>query len=94
MGFHKYGVRFASDTASMMRWMYPFGSSAKQGDQLQPAREFVSVEIRLLSGEHTILRIVSTSFLGGLNAVKLSLRCAVLCYAASACTASLIHSLS
>lgn len=68
MGCHRCFVRLTSNTASLMQWMYPLRSVAKQGDGLQPAQEFVSVEIKLLSGVYTFLRIVSKPVLGGLNA--------------------------
>ena len=70
MGFHKCFVRLTSNTASLTKWMYPFRRSVNQGDEPQAVREFVSVEIRLLSGEHTFLRIVSTPPLRGLKAFK------------------------
>ena len=61
MGLHRCFVRLTRNTASITQWMYPFRAFATQGDEVQPAREFVSVEIRLLSGNHTIVRVVSPS---------------------------------
>ncbi|KAL3152788.1 hypothetical protein ABBQ38_012372 [Trebouxia sp. C0009 RCD-2024] len=44
----------------MLRWVYSFGTSAKQPNKLQSIHEYVSVEVSLLCGEHTILRIEPT----------------------------------
>jgi len=63
MGFHRRFVRLTGNTARMIQWIYPLRASAEQGDEVQTTREYVSLEIKLLSGIHTILRIVSTPVL-------------------------------
>ena len=67
-------VPLISSVSSTMRWITPFRPSAKQANDVQAARECISVEVRLLSGEHTILRIVSSSPLEGLVRRSLNLQ--------------------
>lgn len=58
LGLHTSMLRFKSNTAATLRWIYPFRSASRSTDQLQ-AQEYVSVEVKLLSGIDISLRIVS-----------------------------------
>ena len=60
---HASLMQFKNNTAATLRWVYPFRSSNRSIDQLHVAQEYVSVEVKMLSGIGVSLRTVSRCLL-------------------------------